>query len=167
MRPLIEPAASWARSGVTAPARAMTAAATRRNDGCSDTADPPCRSDAPGLQRRRLRFLREQLVLELNTEILERRFRGMQREARVERFLFDLGVAEFKDDGVGFDLGAGPENDPFHSPIGSRREPPGIFRYQRAEAAMLADHRAAFDGIGKNRGALDGRSGRLHSRERY
>ena len=109
-----------------------------------------------------LRFLGQQLVLELHSKVFERCFGRMQCQARIERFLLDLRVGQFQDDGVRLDLRPGSQKDSVHAAIGSRGQPPRVLRDERAEAAMLADDRAALDGVREDGRALDGRRGGLH-----
>ena len=67
----------------------------------------------------------------------------------------------------GSTIGAGAKDDALDAALrGGRNQAPGLVdRHQRAEAAHLTQHRAAFDRIHPHGRALDGRRRRLEPRE--
>jgi hypothetical protein len=112
-------------------------------------------------------LLREKVVLQLHSQIFQRRFGGLQGETGVERLLLDLGIRELQDHGIGTYYGAGPKRDSLDAPIRRGRQPARIFRDERAEAAHLTDERTALDGVEQESGAIDRRSGGFHARQRH
>ena len=78
----------------------------------------------------------------------------------------DVRVAELEDEGAGFDDGAGAEDDLVDAALGAGGDPADLLGDEGAEAADLADHGAALDGVDPHEVALD-RGGRgLQLRQR-
>ena len=65
----------------------------------------------------------------------------------------------------GVDDRAGAQDDLVDAALGARGDPADFLRHERAEAADLADHRAAFHGVDPHEVALDGGRGGLEPRE--
>ncbi len=119
-----------------------------------------------GVDAGELRLLRQQLVLQLHAQVLERGFRRLEGQTRVQRFLLDLRVAQFEDDGLGLHLRAWTQQDSLDAAVSVGRQPAGVLGDERAEAADLAHERPALHRVDEQRGAIDGRRRRLHARER-
>ena len=56
-------------------------------------------------------MLGQEIALQLDAQIFECRFRGLQRELRVEGLLLELRIAQFEDHRVGSDLRAGTQHE--------------------------------------------------------
>jgi hypothetical protein len=83
--------------------------------------------------------LGEQVVLQLYPQVLEGRLSRLQGEARVQRFLFQLGVTQFEDHGVRLYYGARPQHDSLDAPFSGSRQPSRVLRDERSEASDLAN----------------------------
>ena len=111
-------------------------------------------------------FLVEQLARELRREHQQVGLGGDHLRLRFLRLLHQLGVGHLQDDAVGGDVGAGPQHD-LHDLAGVLGGDPLLaLGHQRALAAHLAQHLAAFDGVDPEGAALDRGSGGLEPGER-
>ena len=111
------------------------------------------------------RSLVEQLALHLDLPVAVPRLGRFEIQARLERGLLQLGIAQLEDHGVGRDEGAGADDDPFHGPVGGGRDPANLLRDQGAGAAHLPHHRTALHGVQVDRVAVDERRRRLQPRD--
>ena len=112
-----------------------------------------------------LRALVEQIALDLHLPVAVACLRRFEIQPRIEHGLLQLGVAQLEDDGVGRDEGAGPDDDPFHGPVGGGRDPADLLRDQGAGAAHLTHHRAALHRVEVDGVAVDERRRRLQPRD--
>ena len=114
--------------------------------------------------RGRSRFLIEQFAVDLDLEIFEVGLSGFELIFGVESFALEDGVAEFEDDAVWLNDGAGMQNYAIDAGIGLRGDPADVHRHESANAANLADHGAALDFVGPDGGFAHG--GEQHGRSR-
>ena len=81
----------------------------------------------------------------------------------VEGGLFDLGIAQLHQHGVGFHGRARQHQNALNTARGQRRNPENLFRHQRPVAAHPHEHFASLHGVGP--GVFDQGRGRLEPRE--
>ncbi|MCY4635225.1 MAG: hypothetical protein OXG04_12105 [Acidobacteria bacterium] len=114
---------------------------------------------------RKRRPLVEELALHLHLPVAVARLGRFEIQARLERGLFQLGIAQLEDHGVGCNQGARPDDYPFDGPVGGSRDPADLLRDQGAGAAHLPHHRAALHGVEVDGVAVDARRRRLQARD--
>jgi hypothetical protein len=90
-----------------------------------------------GFDGRDVGFLREQGALEIRLPVLVRGERRLVGQLRFAMRLFDVGAAQFENDGVRLHHRAGAQDDPFDAARRGRRDPADVFGNQRARAAHL------------------------------
>ena len=117
-----------------------------------------------GLERRRLRLLRQELVLELDPQVRRARPRADCSASRaLSASCSTCGLLSSRITELGSTCAPGRSRIRSTRPsvvAGSQRVSSG---HQRAEATHLADDRAALDDVHEHGGALDRRRRRLHA----
>src|SRR5271166_4804985 len=106
-------------------------------------------------------LLRELLRLQLDFEVVKVGFGLLDLPFGVGCVEVHLRIAEDHQDLVGVQSGAGEKIDFFDARIEGRGNPDEVFHHQRAEAADLAHHWTALDGVDPDGGALYRRRSRL------
>ena len=114
-----------------------------------------------GLDRRRLRFLVEELALELDFQVFVASVRGAELEPRILERLLELGIVHLENHGVGLDVGSRKHEDAIDSPFRARGEPANFYRNEGARAAHLTEHRPPSDRVHPHLRPIDRRSRRL------
>ena len=109
----------------------------------------------------------EDAAFDLYAEVGEFGLGGLKLGVGVGGGADDIGIAEDEDDAVGRDRGAGTENDFVHAALRARGDPGDLFGDERAEAAYLAEHLAAFHGVDPDEVALDGGRGGFEARKQH
>jgi hypothetical protein len=105
----------------------------------------------------------EALSCELHTQIGQFGLGCLQLPFGIKHALFHIGIGQFNQNGVGFNRGAGQDQDTLDPSGVQGRNPENFFWNKRTDTADLAEHVTAFDGIGPNLGLIDRRRGWFES----
>ncbi len=109
-------------------------------------------------------LLTQQGALELSLSIFKAGLRRLEGKLRFLDGLLQIRVAQLQNDGVGRNLRTRPQQDALDPPLGGGRNPPDVFRDERAGPADLAQHLPPLHAVDPDGSTLDGRRRRLEPR---
>src|SRR5712692_2719875 len=104
-------------------------------------------------------LLVQKLAVELSFQILVIRLGRFELILGVQCVALQRGIAQFEDDGIGIDDGAGAKHDALHARIGLRGNPANVLRHQSAQAVHIPKHGSTLDFVGPDGRTIHGRGG--------
>ncbi len=109
-------------------------------------------------------FLIEQLRLKLNTQVGKFGFGFFHGELGVGDLAIEIGIAELKNEGVRFYVGAGKKKNLINTALSASGEPPHIFRNEGTKPINAAGHGTRFHGNELQRSFVDSGGGRTKTK---